>query len=236
MKKYFVFIIAFLFLLASCGTNKSNTSTPVRVSLAQSAPAALPAPDERLAAAHQENPDTVAWISIPGTTIDGAVQQSENNDYYLRRSEKGEESFEGCYFADYECNLASAYALSPNTILYGHTFDDDTEQRFFAQLWRLADNEEFAKNHRTIQLSLQDGMTEWEIISIGTVDTEKDTLAINAAPTTAELQQLVNGATKRSLFDFGSAPADIKQILTLSTCTGDYATRLVVVAVPTNTI
>lgn len=33
-------------------------------------------PDERLAAAQKENPDTVAWITIPGTNIDAPVQQT----------------------------------------------------------------------------------------------------------------------------------------------------------------
>ena len=46
-------------------------------------------PDERLAAAQKENPDTVAWITIPGTNIDAPVQQYGDNDYYLRRDEKG---------------------------------------------------------------------------------------------------------------------------------------------------
>ena len=42
-------------------------------------------PDERLAAAQKDNPDTVAWITIPGTNIDAPVQQYGDNDYYLRR-------------------------------------------------------------------------------------------------------------------------------------------------------
>ena len=46
-------------------------------------------PDERLAAAQKENPDTVAWITIPGTNIDAPVQQYGDNDYYMRRDEKG---------------------------------------------------------------------------------------------------------------------------------------------------
>lgn len=46
-------------------------------------------PDERLAAVQKENPDTVAWITIPGTNIDAPVQQYGDNDYYLRRDERG---------------------------------------------------------------------------------------------------------------------------------------------------
>ncbi|MFR7712506.1 MAG: hypothetical protein ACLUZ8_16715, partial [Gemmiger formicilis] len=56
-------------------------------------------PDERLAAAQKENPDTVAWITIPGTNIDAPVQQYGDNDYYLRRDEKGTEDYHGCIYA-----------------------------------------------------------------------------------------------------------------------------------------
>ena len=53
-------------------------------------------PDERLAVAQKENPDTVAWITIPGTNIDAPVQQYGDNDYYLRRNEKGAEDYHVC--------------------------------------------------------------------------------------------------------------------------------------------
>ena len=41
-------------------------------------------PDERLTVAQKENPDTVAWITIPGTNIDAPVQQYGDNDEILR--------------------------------------------------------------------------------------------------------------------------------------------------------
>ena len=62
-------------------------------------------PDERLAAAQKENTDTVAWITIPGTNIDAPVQQYGDNDYYLRRDEKGAEDYHGCIYADYACRI-----------------------------------------------------------------------------------------------------------------------------------
>ena len=62
-------------------------------------------PDERLTVAQKENPDTVAWITIPGTNIDAPVQQYGDNDYYLRRDEKGAEDYHGCLYADYACRI-----------------------------------------------------------------------------------------------------------------------------------
>lgn len=73
-------------------------------------------PDERLAAAQKENPDTVAWITIPGTNIDAPVQQYGDNDYYLRRDEKGVKDYHGCIYADYACRMDSGIKVSRNLI------------------------------------------------------------------------------------------------------------------------
>lgn len=76
-------------------------------------------PDERLAAAQKENPDTVAWITIPSTNIDAPVQQYGDNDYYLRRDEKGTEDYHGCIYADYTCRMNSGEKVSRNLIFTG---------------------------------------------------------------------------------------------------------------------
>ena len=73
-------------------------------------------PDERLAAVQKENPDTVAWITIPGTNIDAPVQQYGDNDYYLRRDEKGAKDYHGCIYADYACRMDSGIKVSRNLI------------------------------------------------------------------------------------------------------------------------
>lgn len=73
-------------------------------------------PDERLTVAQKENPDTVAWITIPGTNIDAPVQQYGDNDYYLRRDEKGAEDYHGCLYADYACRMDSSVKVSRNLI------------------------------------------------------------------------------------------------------------------------
>ena len=72
-------------------------------------------PDERLAAAQKDNPDTVAWITIPGTNIDAPVQQYGDNDYYLRRDEKGTEDYHGCIYADYTCRMNSGEKSFPQS-------------------------------------------------------------------------------------------------------------------------
>lgn len=235
MKKLALFLLAALILLLpACQRSPYPSST----SSLPSSPTAsegvedkqtLP-PDERLQPAMLANKDTVAWLTVDGTSIDGPVQQSVDNDYYLRRDALGQYSFEGCYFADFESNTASGQAISRNTIIYGHSFSDDAEQRYFKQLERYIDDVTFAQANRTIWLSLNDEMLQWEIISAGVADAKEETLAITANPTPLELEQIVQMAIDRSEYAFDFSASECGHILTLSTCTGDDATRLLVVA------
>lgn len=57
-------------------------------------------PEPRLA--QEDNTETGAWITVPGTNIDAPVQQASDNDYYLRRDTAGNADVHGCVFADYK--------------------------------------------------------------------------------------------------------------------------------------
>lgn len=229
MKKIVVLILAIVLLTSGCGKKNDEKSTQIKTDSVSTDVLPLPA-DARLADAMDANRDTVGWLTVPGTTIDESVQQSTDNDYYLRRDEKGNYDFEGCYFTDYECVVNDMASLGPNTIIYGHTFQDDESQSHFGQLWKFAKDAEFAKEHKTIYYSTPDGMLEWEIISVGEVDAEKDTSVINALPSKGEMNTLVDMAIERSIYSYDFQPDGVENILTLSTCTGDNATRLVIVA------
>ena len=78
-------------------------------------------PDERLAAAQKENPDTVAWITIPGTNIDAPVRQYGDNDYYLRK--------EPTHTAEpaKPAPAPKVYVPSGDIVLGGRNEDDDEE-------------------------------------------------------------------------------------------------------------
>lgn len=51
-------------------------------------------PEPRLA--QEDNTETGAWITVPGTNIDAPVQQASDNDYYLRRDTAGNADVHGC--------------------------------------------------------------------------------------------------------------------------------------------
>ncbi len=43
--------------------------------------------------AKQENPDTAAWLRIPGTEINSPVMQTANNEDYLKKTKKANMMF-----------------------------------------------------------------------------------------------------------------------------------------------
>ena len=122
-------------------------------------------PDERLAAVQKENPDTVAWITIPGTNIDAPVQQYGDNDYYLRRDEKGAKDYHGCIYADYACRMDSGIKVSRNLIFYGHTFTDEDYVGGFEDLHKYRVFE-FGQENPYIYVSLADEKLTYQIFSV----------------------------------------------------------------------
>ena len=72
------------------GRTPSGTSAPQPS--ATPAGEVIPSVDRQaeLAEARAENPDTVAWLYIPGAEVDDPVMQAEDNGYYLKLDENGE--------------------------------------------------------------------------------------------------------------------------------------------------
>ena len=238
MNKAFSILLSVLLILGLMGcqakppdSSSEGPATSSDIPASENLDIYLPQPpDERLAVAAQQNKDAVAWLTIGGTTIDDAVFQSADNEYYLRKDAYGKYSLEGCYFADYECTMDSAATLGRNTVIYGHYFTGDEDMRFFGQLYKYIEDEAWAMDHKYIELSVSDALLTYEVISAGQVDATADKLAISTSLTLDELNQIAQDAIDRSVYDFEAKAASCGQLLTLSTCTGDYATRLLVVA------
>lgn len=72
------------------GRTPSGTSAPQPS--ATPAGEVIPSVDRQaeLAEARAKNPDTAAWLYIPGAEIDDPVMQAEDNGYYLKLDENGE--------------------------------------------------------------------------------------------------------------------------------------------------
>lgn len=173
------------------------------------------------------NPDTVAWLTVPGTNIDGPVQQGPDNDYYLRRDSDGNKDFRGCYFADADA-IVSLANLSRNLVIYGHTFTDGWDGGF-AQLDKYLDAD-WALEHTDIQVEIGGSVLEYEVCSVGYCDTEETSLPIYCNLDDEAYRYLIEDANKRNEVPGLQELSVSDNILTLATCTENENIRLVVVA------
>ncbi len=88
----------------------------------------------------ETNVDTLAYVSVPNTTIDYPVVRGIDNVKYLTTDFNGEYDVKGTVFMDM---FNGNNVVSPVTVLYGHYTMDDT---FFAQLHNYRDEEFFDEN------------------------------------------------------------------------------------------
>lgn len=91
------------------------------------------------------NQDVIAWLNIPGTSIDYPVIQGADNEKYLSTSFEGEKSAAGAIFLDYESDKD---LLGRHSVFYGHNMKNKT---MFADIMKFRE-EEFFKEHREIIL------------------------------------------------------------------------------------
>lgn len=224
-KRLLSFFSALLVLLALTACNKAPASSSMPEPDVMP-PAAISVPDANSFDEKLKLPGAVGWLEFAGTTIDDVVMQAQDNEYYLRRDETGQQSVWGCYYLDFECPPDGP---GPNTIIYGHSFEDTAQSERFSQL-KLLNNPNFTSNNRTITLLLNGTQYTYTIFSAGYASALTDTVAITANPTEEEMRQIIEGALARSVNDFGVDVDTGDKLLTLSTCTSDDDTRYVVTA------
>ncbi|MBQ9939143.1 MAG: class B sortase [Oscillospiraceae bacterium] len=168
---------------------------------------------------YQNKRGSIGWINIPGTSINNAVMQANNNDYYLYRTETGAYNAYGCYFADYENTFGTRSQLSGNTIIYGHHIDtgvgDNPNNIKFGQLFKYKDYG-FASTHPYIYFSTSQEKMTWQVFAVFYVDLTKDR-QVNIVRN-VNVGSLANFGINRSLFNFNVPVSSNDKILTLYTC------------------
>ena len=161
-----------------------------------------------------ENPDTIGWIRIEGTTIDLPVVQGEDNAYYLKHAYSGVYSAAGTIFMDYRNDIQD----DNNLLVYGHTI---RANNMFADLNRYVDNEsgqDFLEAHSTIEFDTLYQDNTYEIFSIYVVDLNKEDYYLFPHYGVDSLEDYLLEITGRSRYhsDIVVGPKD--QMLTLVTC------------------
>ena len=169
-----------------------------------------------------ENPDTVAWLYVPGTKIDMPITQADDNIYYLTHDFDKEYNSMGWAFADANNTFPE---LSQNTIMYGHTYRSTT---IFSNLKNvLTDDWLNDKEKHIITLDTEKERLTFKVFSIYTLDVTTDYLYINF-DTEEKYEKFLDKITKRSIEDLGVKVSSKDKIITLSTCYISEHQRLVV--------
>lgn len=168
------------------------------------------------------NQDIIAWLQIEGTQISYPVVKGTDNDYYLHHTFERNYNSAGSIFIEY--TNSSAFQ-DCNTIIYGHNMRNGS---MFGLLRKYFQNQESLPG-RYVWICTPDKNYRYEIFSSHVVDAEGEVYTLFSAPDEQFGQYLAN-MKAQSLVDFGVEVTKEDKIITMSTCTGNDATRFVVQA------
>ncbi|PAF13154.1 MAG: class B sortase [Shouchella clausii] len=161
---------------------------------------------------HAINDDIVGWIFIGGTNIDYPVLQGRDNEYYLNRNYKGEETRAGSIFMDYRNHIGGE---ERNRILYGHRMKDSS---MFSDLTAFTD-QSFFYNQPDMFYDTTDAQYDIEVFSVYQTKTDFYYIETDFQSDDA-YEAFLTDIQERSLFQTETEVTVNDQIITLSTC--DY--------------
>ena len=165
------------------------------------------------------NEDVIAWIQISALNLSYPVAQSKDNDYYLHRTFRREDSFAGCIFLN--CNNTK-YLTDQNSILYGHNMKDGS---MFGTLNKYQQQSTY-DGGQYFWVFTKDFIYQYHIFSTSTVSAIGDPYRVRF--TTAEFDEFIKKCQANSYIKSNVEIPEKARIMTLSTCTGDSSTRFIV--------
>lgn len=182
-----------------------------------------------LAACKAENADFIAWIQIPGTTVDYPVVLSNETEYYLNHTFSGRKSYLGTLFS-----LGKTDYCTPgkNIAIYGHHIRSNGHAMFSPLI--SYKEQSFYAGHQTIYLDslyYSDTYIVFAVINMRSGDWD---LSSASFATDDDFLRYVQRAKAQSLYETGVEVNAKDQVLTLITCDRSYIPtygRLVVMAV-----
>lgn len=169
------------------------------------------------------NPDVVGWIYIEA--LDGIsypVVQGEDNEEYLHTTYENNYNFAGTIFIDYE---NSRDFSDCNTLVYGHNMKNGS---MFGRLKNFSEDQTTYEKSKYFWIFTPEKDYRYEIISAYTTGVNSDTYTLFKGPGD-EFQEYLDTIKGYSEIETDDTELTIKdRIVTLSTCTGNDATRYVV--------
>ena len=167
----------------------------------------------------QINPDIAAWLRIPGV-LDYPVVQGTDNSYYLHHTFRKEYNIAGSIFLD--ARNTADFSDSKN-IIYGHNMRNGS---MFGTLSDFGEEEVYNKS-KYFWIFTPEFIYQYRIFSASVVS--QTGLTYQTGFSHEDFQEFIDTAFSNSVVDnTGLQVTEDDRIVTLSTCTGDYSTRFVV--------
>ena len=172
---------------------------------------------EKIEEVKKSYPSVIGWIKVGGTEIDYPIVKGSDNEFYLNHNYKDDYNIFGAIFMDYRNKEDFS---DENTIIYGH---NNVRAGNFKDLHKY-EAEGFFKEDKFIEIYSLSGYKKYKVFAVYNADPYDKFRSPSYS--NEEGKNLLAYIKERNLVS-GVMPEEIKDILTLQTCSpGD--TRLVV--------
>ena len=169
----------------------------------------------------EQNEDIVGWIYCEDTKINYPIVQGESNQDYLYRTHTGERNSNGSIFLDFR-NLDDFSDF--NNIVYGHNMGNGAMFGTLKRFW----DQTYYEEHPVMWILTPDKAFRVDLIAGMVTPSDSETYELFSY--IEDLHERVQYALSKSTFDAGEVDLEqINQIVTLSTCSYEYATARYVV-------
>ena len=169
----------------------------------------------------EKNKEIVAYLKVNNTNIDYVVVKGSDNSYYLKHNLYKENNRAGWIFMDYHNKLDGN---DKNIVIYGHNTRDGS---MFGTLRNVVTREWYEnEDNHIINLVLDGEVLTYQVFSTYSIKVE-DYYINTIFKDNNEFNTFINTLKKRSVYDYGVEVSGEDSILTLSTCTGNGKSRMV---------
>ena len=209
------------------------TSAPGKTSkYSQPQPSARPSTlsGVNLAKLQSQNSEFIAWLQIPGTSVNYPVVQTSDTAFYLTHNFKRQKAKAGTLFS-----LPSTDYRTPgkNIVIYGHHLSHRPNAMFSPLLnYKQAS---YGRKHSKVLLDSIFRSNTYRVFAVVNWDIDGDWMPMQTSfGSTEEFTAFVQEAQRGSLYDTGVSVPENAEILTLITCDrsfGGMNGRLAVMAV-----
>ena len=183
-----------------------------------------------LAKLQSQNSEFIAWLQIPGTSVNYPVVQTSDTAFYLTHNFKRQKAKAGTLFS-----LPSTDYRTPgkNIVIYGHHLSHRPNAMFSPLLnYKQAG---YGRKHSKVLLDSIFRSNTYRVFAVVNWDIDGDWMPMQTSfSSTEEFAAFVQEAQRRSLYDTGVSVPENAEILTLITCDrsfGGVNGRLAVMAV-----